>query len=166
MILALSAQKKGRPKGSPVDWESEEDQRARCAPDGLAQDDAQRVEVVLGQRARARGIGEIGGADLGVTREIGAHHIGGGSVDRIDEDAWHLFVVRHPDRNSLTAHLEQCGVQTNIHYPLPIHKQRAFAHLNEMSYPITEAIHEQVVSLPLNPVFRYSKYYECKNTYF
>ncbi len=75
-------------------------------------------------------------------------------ADRIDEDAWHLFVVRHPDRNSLTAHLEQCGVQTNIHYPLPIHKQRAFAHLNEMSYPITEAIHEQVVSLPLNPVLQ------------
>jgi dTDP-4-amino-4,6-dideoxygalactose transaminase len=68
-----------------------------------------------------------------------------------EEDAWHLFVVRHTDRKSLIAHLNQRGVQTNIHYPLPIHKQRAFVHLNAMSYPITEAIHEQVVSLPLNP---------------
>ncbi len=73
-------------------------------------------------------------------------------ADRIDEDVWHLFVVRHAERNALVAHLTHFGVQTNIHYPLPIHKQLAFVHLNDLDLPITEMVHEQVISIPLNPV--------------
>ncbi|MDQ6477626.1 DegT/DnrJ/EryC1/StrS family aminotransferase [Dyadobacter sp. LHD-138] len=72
--------------------------------------------------------------------------------DRIDEDAWHLFVVRHPDRNALIKHLGASGVQTNVHYPLPVHKQKAYADINHLSLPLTESIHQQVISLPLNPV--------------
>lgn len=72
--------------------------------------------------------------------------------DRIDGDVWHLFVVRHPDRANFIDFLEKSGVQTNVHYPLPIHKQKAFAHLNDMHLPITVQIHNQVISLPLNPV--------------
>ena len=72
--------------------------------------------------------------------------------DRTDQDVWHLFVVRHKNRKAFVDHLIRCGIQTNIHYPLPIHKQRAFVYLNELSFPVTEAIHDQVVSLPLNPV--------------
>ncbi len=72
--------------------------------------------------------------------------------DRIDDDAWHLFVVRHPDRTTLIQHLETLGVQTNVHYPLPVHKQKAYADLRDLSLPLTECIHEQVISLPLNPV--------------
>jgi dTDP-4-amino-4,6-dideoxygalactose transaminase len=73
-------------------------------------------------------------------------------ADRVSEDAWHLFVVRHPRRQAFIEHLFQCGLQTNIHYPVPIHKQRAFVYMNHLNFPITEAIHEQVISLPLNPV--------------
>ncbi|WP_159468896.1 DegT/DnrJ/EryC1/StrS aminotransferase family protein [Dyadobacter sp. 3J3] len=73
-------------------------------------------------------------------------------ADRISEDAWHLFVVRHSDRTSLIRHLDQAGVQTNVHYPLPVHKQKAYANLNHLELPITEKIHDQVVSLPLNPI--------------
>ncbi|MCF2446132.1 DegT/DnrJ/EryC1/StrS family aminotransferase [Dyadobacter sp. CY345] len=72
--------------------------------------------------------------------------------DRIDQDAWHLFVVRHPDRAAFTGYLDQMGVQTNVHYPLPIHKQKAYATINHYNLPITEEIHQRVISLPLNPV--------------
>lgn len=72
--------------------------------------------------------------------------------DRISEDAWHLFVVRHPRRSELVAFLDQQGVQTNIHYPTPIHKQEAYKAFSDLHLPLTEEIHEQVISLPLNPV--------------
>jgi dTDP-4-amino-4,6-dideoxygalactose transaminase len=73
-------------------------------------------------------------------------------ADRPDEDVWHLFVVRHPRRSDLIAHLDKAGVQTNVHYPLPIHKQKAYAHLNDLHLPVTEQIHNQVISLPLHPM--------------
>lgn len=72
--------------------------------------------------------------------------------DRVQEDAWHLFVVRHPRRKELAEHLEREGVQTNIHYPTPIHKQKAYLELNSLSLPITEKIHEEVLSIPLHPM--------------
>lgn len=72
--------------------------------------------------------------------------------DRVREDAWHLFVVRHPDRKKFISYLDSKGIQTNIHYPLPIHKQQAYADLRDLYLPLTEQIHEEVFSLPLNPV--------------
>ncbi|NIJ51214.1 DegT/DnrJ/EryC1/StrS family aminotransferase [Dyadobacter arcticus] len=73
-------------------------------------------------------------------------------ADRVNEDAWHLFVVRHPERSALIRFLDSMGIQTNIHYPLPIHLQKAYQEFRHLSLPLTEQIHEQVVSLPLNPV--------------
>jgi dTDP-4-amino-4,6-dideoxygalactose transaminase len=73
-------------------------------------------------------------------------------ADRVNEDSWHLFVVRHPRRAALIEYLEGKSIQTNVHYPLPIHKQRAYQSINHLSLPLTERIHEQVISLPLNPV--------------
>ncbi|KQS23898.1 DegT/DnrJ/EryC1/StrS aminotransferase family protein [Dyadobacter sp. Leaf189] len=75
-------------------------------------------------------------------------------ADRIQEDSWHLFVVRHPQREELISYLDSKNIQTNVHYPLPIHKQQAYASLNDLSFPITEQIHREVVSLPLNPVLK------------
>ncbi|TLU98149.1 DegT/DnrJ/EryC1/StrS family aminotransferase [Dyadobacter luticola] len=72
--------------------------------------------------------------------------------DQVEQDAWHLFVVRHPRRSEFVRFLDSKGVQTNIHYPLPIHLQRAYQEFSHLSLPLTEQIHEQVVSLPLNPV--------------
>jgi len=74
--------------------------------------------------------------------------------DRVDDDAWHLFVVQYPERYLLIEHLDQAKVQTNVHYPLPIHKQKAYAYLNDLQLPITESIHENVISLPLHPVLK------------
>ena len=69
----------------------------------------------------------------------------------IEEDAWHLFVVRHPERNRLREYLLTCGIETDIHYPIPVHHQKAFPDWNKLSLPITESIHREVLSLPLNP---------------
>ena len=71
--------------------------------------------------------------------------------DRVFDDVWHLFVIRHARRQELVKYLENNGIQTNIHYPLPIHKQQAYSHLNDLQLPVTEQIHSEVISLPLHP---------------
>lgn len=74
------------------------------------------------------------------------------SADRIQDDAWHLFVIRHPNRLGLTSYLDAHGIQTNVHYPLPIHRQKAFHEFRDLPLPVTERIHNEVISLPLNTV--------------
>lgn len=68
------------------------------------------------------------------------------------EHIWHLFVVRTADRASLAAHLASRGIGTLIHYPIPPHKQEAYREWKDRSYPITETIHREVLSLPMSPV--------------
>lgn len=72
-------------------------------------------------------------------------------ADQIDQDAWHLFVVRHPRRDAFRTDLHERGISTDIHYPIPPHRQPAYASFAGLSLPIAERIHEEVVSLPLNP---------------
>ncbi|MDI1300841.1 MAG: DegT/DnrJ/EryC1/StrS family aminotransferase [bacterium] len=67
---------------------------------------------------------------------------------------WHLFVVRCKQRAALQKHLTGCGVQTLIHYPVPPHKQQAYTQWGTQSYPLTEQIHEEVLSLPMGPLMR------------
>jgi dTDP-4-amino-4,6-dideoxygalactose transaminase len=64
---------------------------------------------------------------------------------------WHLFVIRTPQREDLQAHLEKAGVHTLVHYPTPPHRQKAYDSLADMSLPVTERMHEQVLSLPIFP---------------
>ena len=68
------------------------------------------------------------------------------------EHVWHLFVIRHAQRDRLQAHLEANGIQTLIHYPTPPNKQRAYQSMNHLEFEITNTIHEQVLSLPIGPV--------------
>ena len=68
--------------------------------------------------------------------------------------SWHLFVVRVKDRKRFVDYLERRGIQTAIHYPIPPHKQPAYKEWQDQSFPITEAIHREVVSLPMSPVLR------------
>jgi dTDP-4-amino-4,6-dideoxygalactose transaminase len=69
------------------------------------------------------------------------------------EPVWHVFVVRHPDRDGLRAALEREGIGTLIHYPIPPHLQGAYADmgLREGAFPVSEAIHREVLSLPIGP---------------
>jgi dTDP-4-amino-4,6-dideoxygalactose transaminase len=71
-----------------------------------------------------------------------------------DEKAhvWHIFAVRTENRNHFKEYLEENGIQTNIHYPTPPHKQGAYSEWANQSYPISEEIHRTIISLPISPV--------------
>lgn len=64
---------------------------------------------------------------------------------------WHVFVVRCEQRDALQKYLTAQGIQTLIHYPIPPHKQQAYKKWNKLSYPVSEKIHVQVLSLPMGP---------------
>lgn len=70
------------------------------------------------------------------------------------QHVWHLFVIRTVKRNELQKYLVERGIQTLIHYPVPPHKQQAYTELNHLSLPVTESIHEQVLSLPISPILQ------------
>jgi dTDP-4-amino-4,6-dideoxygalactose transaminase len=72
--------------------------------------------------------------------------------DENKEHVWHLFVIRNSNRDKLQEYLANNGIQTLIHYPLPPNKQLAYADLNHIDFPITNVIHDEVLSLPLSPV--------------
>ena len=67
------------------------------------------------------------------------------------DHVYHLYVVRHPERDRLRQHLAAAGVQTLVHYPAPVHRQPAFAALGERGGPlaVTERLAGEIVSLPL-----------------
>jgi len=65
---------------------------------------------------------------------------------------WHLFVIRSSKRDRLQEYLTENGIQTLIHYPIPPHKQKAYKALNNLCFPVTELIHNEVLSLPISPV--------------
>ena len=69
------------------------------------------------------------------------------------DPAWHLFVVRHAERNRLQARLAELGIGTLVHYPIAPHRQPAYAEmgLGEHSLPVSEKLHREVLSLPLWP---------------
>lgn len=65
---------------------------------------------------------------------------------------WHLFVIRHHRRDELQKYLSDKGIQTLIHYPIPPHKQQAYKEWNKLNFPLTEKIHDEVLSLPISQV--------------
>jgi dTDP-4-amino-4,6-dideoxygalactose transaminase len=76
------------------------------------------------------------------------------STHKIEENShvYHLFVIRTKKRDELQNYLIENGVQTLIHYPIPPHKQEAYKEYNHLDLPITEKIHDEVLSLPISPV--------------
>jgi len=69
-----------------------------------------------------------------------------------DNHVWHVFVIRTTKRDELQKFFIDNGVHTLIHYPIPPHKQGAYSEWKDESYPISEEIHEQVLSLPISGV--------------
>lgn len=68
------------------------------------------------------------------------------------ESAWHLFVVRTADRDSLARSLQVAGIETMVHYPAPPHRQPAYAHTAPWpEFALTERLHREIISLPLWP---------------
>lgn len=72
--------------------------------------------------------------------------------DNSNNHVFHLFVIRTENRTDLQRYLTDNKIQTVIHYPVPPHKQNAFLEWNNVSFPITEKIHNEVLSLPISPV--------------
>jgi dTDP-4-amino-4,6-dideoxygalactose transaminase len=75
------------------------------------------------------------------------------TVPATNAHVWHLFVVRSPRRDALQKHLQDAGIGTVIHYPVPPHLQKAYQELDlpEGRFPISEALHREVLSLPMGP---------------
>ncbi|MED4599483.1 DegT/DnrJ/EryC1/StrS family aminotransferase [Paenibacillus validus] len=69
-----------------------------------------------------------------------------------ESHVWHLFVVQTESREHLQAYLQDKGIQTLIHYPIPPHHQKAYEEWSQLQYPISEEIHRTVLSLPISPV--------------
>lgn len=81
---------------------------------------------------------------------------------------WHVFVVRTEERDRFKNYLSACGIDTIIHYPTPPHMQLAYKEFNKLSFPITEKIHEQVISLPISQVMTQNEVdyvVDCVNSY-
>ncbi len=72
------------------------------------------------------------------------------SWDLSQNHVFHLFVIRTSNRLALQNYLKENRIETMIHYPIPPHKQKALSNWNNLSFPITEKIHDEVLSIPLN----------------
>ncbi|WP_298302532.1 DegT/DnrJ/EryC1/StrS family aminotransferase [Flavobacterium sp.] len=99
-------------------------------------------------------------ADNDKRRSIAKRYLSEIKSDKIVLPTWdfsnnhvfHLFVVRTENRQNLQDYLLENGIETVIHYPIPPHKQKAFPEWNNLSFPITEKIHDEVLSLPISPI--------------
>lgn len=65
--------------------------------------------------------------------------------------AWHLFVLRCARRDALQRHLLAHGIHSQVHYPVPPHRQPAYPELHHLRLPLTERLHDEVLSLPMDP---------------
>ena len=72
--------------------------------------------------------------------------------NNFNNHVFHLFVIRTEKRDDLQNYLYTNGIETVIHYPIPPHKQKALQEFNYLSLPITEKIHQEVLSLPISSV--------------
>lgn len=75
--------------------------------------------------------------------------------DNVHNHVFHLYVIRCADRAGLQDYLNQHQIQTIVHYPIPPHKQAAYAAYNEVQLPLTEQLSAEVLSIPVSPVMNW-----------
>ena len=82
------------------------------------------------------------------------------------EPVWHLYVVQHPERDAIQQALHDNGVSTLIHYPIPPHRQQAYAGTGWQHniYPVAERMAEEVLSLPIGPHLKHGQVEEIIRT--
>lgn len=73
-------------------------------------------------------------------------------MNDINTHVFHIFPILTKKRNELQQFLAENGVQTIVHYPIPPHKQECCRDWNSWSFPVTEQIHSEELSLPISPV--------------
>jgi dTDP-4-amino-4,6-dideoxygalactose transaminase len=84
-------------------------------------------------------------------KKINNPHVKLPIVNDRDSHVFHLFPVLSEKRDDLQSYLKDNGIQTLIHYPIPPHKQKCYKEMNHLSFPITEEIHNNELSLPIGP---------------
>ncbi|WP_332856265.1 DegT/DnrJ/EryC1/StrS family aminotransferase [Duganella sp. S19_KUP01_CR8] len=101
-----------------------------------------------GDNAKRRAIAAIYQRELAGLPGLALPH-----VPEWAEPVWHVYVVRHAQRDALAKALAEQGIGTIVHYPVPPHLQPAYAHLGYQpgDFPLAEAIHKEVLSLPMGP---------------
>ncbi len=83
--------------------------------------------------------------------------------ENVENHVFHLFTIRTKNRKKLQEHLTENHIQTVIHYPTPPHQQEAYNQWNNLSFPITEQIHTEILSIPISPVMNEKDYaYICE----
>ena len=90
------------------------------------------------------------------------------NIRDFDSNVWHLFPVRVEERIRFQQYLADHKIETVIHYPIPPHQQKAYSEWQNKSYPISEKIHEQIISLPISQVMttdQYKKVVEVVNQF-
>lgn len=70
----------------------------------------------------------------------------------LKDHVFHLYVVQVSDRDDFISYLDSKGIQSLIHYPVPFHKQEAYSEYKNLCLPITEKIHQHILSIPISPV--------------
>jgi dTDP-4-amino-4,6-dideoxygalactose transaminase len=73
------------------------------------------------------------------------------------EHIWHLYTIRHAQRDRLQLYLKEHEIETLIHYPIPPHKQEAYTQYCNLHLPITEEIHSTILSIPISPIIKMSE---------
>lgn len=106
----------------------------------LSAETMRRKEIAL---AYAKGI-----SNMKLTQPI----CSASTLESLNSHVFHLYVIRTTERDALQAHLSESDIQTLIHYPIPPHQQQAYSDWSSRRYPLTENIHQQVLSLPISPV--------------
>lgn len=74
------------------------------------------------------------------------------SCNDMNAHVWHLFVIRTNKRSELQTFLSENKIQTLVHYPIPPHKQIAYTDMSNLHLPISEQIHNEVLSIPISSV--------------
>ena len=108
----------------------------------LDADNVRRAEIAV------RYCREIANERVVLPVEDGRRETGDGRLGNV----WHVFPVRVEKRDAFQAYLTEMGIQTVIHYPIPPHRQPAYAEWHGLKLPITEKIHATIISLPISPV--------------
>lgn len=78
-----------------------------------------------------------------------------------DGHVWHLFVIKTQSRAALSQHLTNNDIQSLIHYPIPPHKQEAYHEWVDQSFPVSERLHDSVLSLPMSPTLTLEEVERC-----
>lgn len=97
--------------------------------------------------------------DVKLRKEVAKKYLSGITNPKIklpkifdwDQHVFHIFTILTENREGLQKYLTEKEIGTNIHYPIPPHKQECYKEWNNMSFPVTEKIHQQELSLPMSP---------------